>query len=147
MGWCGHSFVFQQTLFGGPGCGASRTAPRMEGWLAGARLVAGEALISKWCPALGRSLLAVPSPPDFDTNNQIENQGGEQKRKKKKKTERVREGKGWGKKGEVSIGAQSPRLTERSRSPERLRSSHQDHERHRVSAPFQPLLSKFACLT
>ena len=31
--------------------------------------------------ALALSPLAAPSPPDFDTNNQIENQGGEQKRK------------------------------------------------------------------
>ena len=31
--------------------------------------------------ALARSLLAVSSPPDFDTNNQIENQVGKQKRK------------------------------------------------------------------
>lgn len=58
------------------------------GWRAGRspKWEPREALISKCSPALGRSLLAVSSPPDFDTNNQIENQGGEQKRKKKKKT-------------------------------------------------------------
>lgn len=76
------------------------------------------ALISKYGPAPARLLLAVPPLPDFDTNNQIGNQGGEKRKKKKPERERERK-----KKEKYLFVQRVTKLAEWSRYPERPRDS------------------------